>query len=205
MCRYIADADPAALVDALDEAISALRQADPHALHREVARMYSWDDVAHRVEQVCSPISHLAICDTSRTDTQIRLFAHANRVSPCFCLAECGTRRRCTRGRTRRTTLGWGACAACTAAEPSPARSSAVSPPCTTCIGGGSRRGCRRRTSTRRQTTSPWNPTAYRPRVRRAPRHNGDDDDVVMMSFSVGLSRRRAVVQRTSWGRACAK
>jgi phosphatidylinositol glycan class A protein len=53
---FLAEADPEALVDAIGEALLALRSRDasrtPTAIHERVRAMYSWDDVAERVEKV---------------------------------------------------------------------------------------------------------------------------------------------------------
>lgn len=43
---------PAALADALDEAVGRLPAVDPEAQHRAVRAMYHWGDVAERVEAV---------------------------------------------------------------------------------------------------------------------------------------------------------
>ena len=53
---FLAAPDPDALVEALADALDALRTDgttnDPRAIHERVAKMYAWEDVAARVEAV---------------------------------------------------------------------------------------------------------------------------------------------------------
>ena len=49
---FLAKPDVDSILDALDACVAALPGADPWAIHRRVAALYNWDDVARRVEIV---------------------------------------------------------------------------------------------------------------------------------------------------------